>query len=64
MNDNFTYLIVPHGHSNFSHSKLCFGAEIHVEKNEGLNCSFGNALFCNANYAVDVCANASESNYK
>ena len=41
-----------------------FGAEIHVEKNEGLNCSFGNALFCNANYAVDVCANASESNYK
>lgn len=36
-----------------------FGAEMHVEKNEGLNCSFGNALFCNANYAVDVCANAS-----
>lgn len=41
-----------------------FGAEMHVEKNEGLNYSFGNALFCNANYAVDVCANASESNYK
>lgn len=41
-----------------------FGAEMHVEKNESLNCSFGNALFCNANYAVDVCANASESNYK